>query len=470
MKLRFFKVLQGLTNKRGQSAITLAMLTISFLLLSGFSLDVANLFIHKTRLQRALDAGGIGGISRYKSGITPTTIKDAAIEIAQYNLHEMGFSDSEITELSGTFTVDADQVATLNLSGKVLVNTIFMRLIPNAALATVTVSSDATARRNPAVISLVLDISGSMSEEIEVLKLAASSFVRSFEEGLDQMAIIAFADMAFLIVPMQPINFATFDSPINGLTANGYTGFSDAIAMGRKELEKVNSTIAVKSMVVFTDGAPTAIRPIFIDGKTPPLPKNYPPPANDQFYDYVALLAHLNQATPPRLLNPSAVTPTCRNACVPAQLPLCNNIANCLNSFAYNDSRGNPGHFSHIASLNSPYTEIRKEGYDLSIIESDYAKTDGTTIYSVGLGTEASVSNDPYQNVNDSSSLKSVLLRRVANDPLTSGDPSFPSSDPDPDLTNNPSHPEGAYFLAENAGELDQLFDTIAQRIKLRLL
>ncbi len=96
-----------LRNERGQSAITLALLTITFLLLSGFALDTANLLIKKSHLQRALDAGAIAGITRYASGDASSTIADTARKMALYNLQEMGIDNSNST-INASFTTDQD--------------------------------------------------------------------------------------------------------------------------------------------------------------------------------------------------------------------------------------------------------------------------------------------------------------------------------------------------------------------------
>jgi len=446
----------NLKNEKGQSAIMLAMLTITFLLLTGFSLDTGNLLLEKSHLQRALDAGVIAGITRYASGDASGTIASTAQEMALYNLREMGLAN-KVDNVTATFTVDKDQVATLSLTGKVNTNTLFMYLIPGGGLATVTTAGSSTGVRNPAIISLVLDVSGSMSASMTALKNAANAFVDTFEEGLDQIALISFSDKALVLVPMQIVNKTTLHNQINGLASGGFTGSSEALVLGRKELEKITNPIAVRAMLLFTDGAPNVVRPIFTNGKTPPLTKNYPSTAPVN-YDYVA---RLNQ-TPPDLLNPNTMNSTCmRNGNCPVT---CTNIANCLNSFAYNDSRGNPGHFSHITSLISPYTQMRKESYDLAIIESDYAKTDKITIYTVGLGTEAAKTSDPYQNVDDTGSLKPVFLRRIANDPASASDPAFPG------LPTNNSHPIGTYLQTPNTSNLTSLFQTIAQKIKLRLI
>ncbi len=452
MKLQFIKKMD-LRNERGQSAITLALLTITFLLLSGFALDTANMLIKKSHLQRALDAGAVAGITRYASGDASGTIADTARKMAVYNLQEMGISSDNST-VNAAFTTDADQIATLKLTGTINTKTLFMRLIPGAGLSTIITTGSSTARRNAAILSLVIDVSGSMSGSMTALKNAANAFVDSFEDGIDKMALISFADRATVLVPMGLVNKANLHSKINALTSNGYTGTSEAVVLGRKELETAVNPAAVRAMLIFTDGAPNVIRPIFTDANSAFVPKNSPaPPAAPVNYDY---FLQLNTAPQPQLHGTSAAMPqVCTNA---------HTIAQCLNSFSYLDSRNKPGHFAHVTSFASPYTEMKKESYDLAVLESDYAKADNITIYTIGLGTESTVAGDPYQNVEITDRLKPVFLRRLANDPASAADPAFPG------LALNNTYPNGTYLQTPNASDLTNLFKSIAQRIKLRLI
>jgi hypothetical protein len=109
-------------------------------------------------------------------------------------------------------------------------------------------------------------------------------------------------------------------------------------------------------------------------------------------------------------------------------------------------------------------SRIVRETYDLSLIESDYAKADSTTIYTIGLGTQASEGSDPYQNVDDSSNLKSYFMRRVANDPTSVSDPSFPG------IPSSPAYPKGIYLQTPDPDHLLGLFETVALRLKVRLV
>ncbi len=451
MKLQFINF-DLVKNKKGQSVLFASFFIIALLITGGVSVDSAHLFLSKAKAQRAVDASAMAGITRYENGITDSNqIRASALKMAQYNLNQMGISGSEIKNLDANLNVDSNRVARLTINSTINVPTFFMRLIPAAGLDTITIHVKSTSKRNPAVISLVLDTSGSMDgSKIQALKNAANAFVDSFEDGLDEMAIIGFSYRANLLSAMAPVNKTSLHSVINRLAADGWTNIAEALAMGRKQIEATNNPDAIKAILLFTDGAPNNYRAYFINGKNP-LTKNYPS-VNPQYYDYIIYAAN----SPRQAVTPSSLSVKCSAGS--------SSFTNCFNNFAYKDSRMVTRAGSSAISLSNSNTSIPKESYHLGIIESDYAKTDKVIIYTIGVGTQAAQNADPYQDVNDEQSLKSYFLRRVANDPASRNDPPFPN------LPNNPTHPAGIYFQTPNPNDLVDIFKTVARKIKLRLI
>lgn len=449
MKLQY----TNLTNERGQSVLFASFFTIALLIVGGVSVDGAHLFLEKSKAQRAVDASAMAGITQYENGITaPDQIRDAAIAMARYNLNQMGISQNEIQALDATLNVDSNHVARLAISSTINVPTFFMRLIPTAGLASITIRVKSTSKRNPAVISLVLDTSGSMDgSKIQALKTAANAFVDSFEDGLDEMAIIGFSYRANLLSSMAPVNKTALHAVINQVYADGWTNIAEAMSMGRQQIENANNPEAVKAILLFTDGAPNTYRAYFINGKKPPLTKNYPA-TSPQYYDYIIYAAE----SPRKVIVPSTLATKCTAGS--------SSLSNCFSNFAYKDSRLVTRVGSANISLSNSNTSIVKESYHIAILETDYAKSDDVTVYTVGLGTQAAENADPYQNINDHQSIKSYLLRRLANDPTGKNNPSFPN------LPKDASHPTGVYFQTPNPNDLVDIFQTVAKRIKLRLI
>ncbi len=442
-----------LGSEKGQAILFASFFTIALLIVGGVSVDSAHLFLSKSKAQRAVDASAMAGITQYENGITNADqIKESTEAMARFNLSQMGIAESEIESLDADLNVDENQVARLTINSTLNVPTFFMRLIPAAGLDTITIRVKSASKRNPAVISLVLDTSGSMDgSKIQALKTAANAFVDSFEDGLDEMAVVGFSNRADLLSPMALVNKAALHTVINQLNANGWTNIAEAASMGRKQIESTNNADAVKAILLFTDGAPNTYRAYFINGKQPPLVKNYPS-SNPQYYDYIIYSAN----SPRQVIVPQTLAVKCSANS--------SSFLSCFNNFGYKDSRMNTRVGSATISLSNSNTAVIKESYHLGIIETDYAKSEGITLYTIGLGTQAAQGSDVYQNVNDHQKIKSYFLKRVANDPAGNNDPAFQN------LPNNSSHPAGIYFQTPNPADLVNIFQTVAKRIKLRLI
>jgi Flp pilus assembly protein TadG len=459
MKLPFIKWVD-LKDQKGQAIIIGTFFVTALLALGGISVDTAHVFLKKSRLQRTVDAAAMAGIARYDSGVTNAGEVEAQTEqMARYNLLQMNVKESEIQSVTAELTVDANQVAEIALDCRISIPTFFLRLIPGANLDNITVNTVSTSKRNPAVISLVLDVSGSMScnggcpSKFQALKDAAHAFVDSFEEGLDQMAVISFSTTATVRQPMAIVNRANLHTVINSLVASGWTNISEGVSAGRIQIESANNPEAVEALLLFTDGAPNHFRAIFTNAKTGAgkPPKNYPPGGPFVWWDYILAIPE----NPMVVKRPVTLAGVCSGTS--------SSISNCFNSLAYRDSREvvRPG--SGLINMSSETTML-KETYHLAIVEADYGKADGTTFYSIGLGTQATEGADVYQSITNYSNIKSYLLKRIANDPAGVSDPQFPS------LPEDPSHPAGIYFQTPDPNDLVELFQAVAKRIRLRLL
>ena len=83
---------------------------------------------------------------------------------------------------------------------------------------------------------------------------------------------------------------------------------------------------------------------------------------------------------------------------------------------------------------------------------------------------------DEYQVVENETQIKTYLLRRIANDPKTLNDPPFDDITYLPDRVNQyPAREplgdaEGKLFLVEDSAELNQVFQNVGKRIKVRLI
>lgn len=136
-----------------------------------------------------------------------------------------------------------------------------------------------------------------------------------------------------------------------------------------------------------------------------------------------------------------------------------------------------PNNTFGLAGDNSVGTTIEdryKELYTLAAIQAaTFIRQNRGTIYTVGWGNEAPVDpGDPFQNVFDNASLKSVTLANIANDRMKNhrqSHPDYPGTDVVAFRDPNIERP-GAYYAAPDADGVRKALSFISRKIKLRLI
>ena len=286
-------------RSRGQAAILLALTSVALFLVVFLALDGAHLYLNKVKLQAAIDAAAVSGVTTLVNIVQRGGDPDIALsqqlveknskELAAYNMKEMGLKSESITA-----TAEIEPLSrrmSLDVRGTILSRTFIMGIIGKKDIL---VSSHAIVHRNPAIISLVLDVSGSMSEanKMPEMKKAAKLFVETMQVNVDQMALIVFDLDGKVEVPMAlltPFNKSQILAAIDGLDADGFTNISEGMHLARKEIEKtinanqIATARATKTIVFMTDGAPNVLRGKFLKPK-PALGPDPAPPT----YEYYA--------------------------------------------------------------------------------------------------------------------------------------------------------------------------------------
>lgn len=479
-------------SQNGQALVILTLSAVILMALTGLGIDVANLFLKKARLQAAIDAATIAGITSLVTRVSetsdpgPTTTlaaETAAKQIAAFNIQQMGLMEGSLAEIEqlidATATVHpVTREMTLSVSATLSVNTLFVDIIGLADHTDVSASGEA--RRNPAIVSLVLDRSGSMDclgscpGKLQAMKDGAIAFINTFLINVDHLALISFNHIATVDQDMGLLtNLAkqAMVDAINAIAAGGGTNIAEGIQLGRLEIENFiednpeSTRQAVEAIGLVSDGAPGAIKANLLQpDPTPPGGSPLQPNVGSEYHYYPI----------PYNDNTDRIYDSNSNG------QPCGSIQNCLLDFSYLDSKGNLQGFNQsggtITNLNElGNSELRKEMYDLAVIEADYAKDfrnpsdpedTGITIYTVGLGDASTNNSDPYQSASETIKIKPILLRKLANDAQAAGDPIFqPVS-----VNFDPNQPEGVYLETPNSGELEVLFLEIARRIQLKLI
>ena len=423
-----------LRGQQGQIFVMLALSSVMLMALTGFAVDVANNTLKKAQLRRALDAGAIAGMNSLASGSDDVKAKGDAEEIARYNLDKMGIPYDSVQA-----TIPNDH-ASITVNGTISVNTLFLKLV-NIQHSSIT--SHATARKNVAIISIILDVSGSMKgAPIASLISAADKFVMRFQPKVDQIAIISFNHNATVNRTMGTFNQhseLTTDI-IDKFVAGGATNLQEALMKARLEIENAQNvpSNSVKAIVLFTDGAPSAMRGRFTKATirnqgAKSLQANNPsdsplklavnePQAND-IYDYSLWNAQTSDTYiqqlflpggdlgqylyPNSTVEPGSFVAPCANLYGSGYYPWAKNSGfyyvnayDCMDHFEYADSRG--AIRSSLTSVWpgwSMWIQSKLEIYNSAIYEADYAKNEGITIYVIGLGDPAV--EDPTYNCGD---------------------------------------------------------------------
>ncbi len=392
------------TSRNGESGFSIAIgvfIVVGLMAAVGLAVDAGQIYRDKLRLQRALDAGAVGGSKLLSNDDTDEDAGPLARQIALNNLAAMGLRPGDVNVW---FENPPPKPGVLALHGTIKARTMLLRVLPGVRDTTI-VAATSRAAQKPTMIALVLDFSGSMvsvvggKRKIDALKDAAIKFIGLFEPGMDFMSLVIFAGNAYVPTDanmtkhfMQNSTASkNFDNIVSaqvvaydaGLTADPRTwptgtnhDFGLRLAQ-RQMLHDVAShsylETANKAIVIVTDGAPTASC------------------SNDRTNaDFNLHETELGSVTDASL---------CTIA--PATAP------------------GDPAPWMH-------WNTEELVHYDRSLQQADRARVriPDVKIFTVGIGALSGTSlerTDPYQDYHDQSSLKSNFLRRMANVEMPAG-------------------------------------------------
>jgi Ca-activated chloride channel family protein len=111
--------------------------------------------------------------------------------------------------------------------------------------------------RKPANIALVVDTSGSMSEEnkLDQAKQGLRVFLSQLSPN-DRVGLITFNDKVFRLSPISPFGSSRTKllTAVNGLFPDGQTAVYDATTAGVQEVQKLKDASRINAVVVLTDG------------------------------------------------------------------------------------------------------------------------------------------------------------------------------------------------------------------------
>ena len=274
-----------LGDQRGMFALATAVALVSLFAFVALGIEVGKWYIVRAELGKSVDAASLIGAKNISNPWLDQHFNVGEGE----GLAELVEAVGEANFTPGFFGASAP---TVEMSGSVVDGKVFVSAntdVTNYAARTLEtaqtagkydkthVASLGGAQKRDVEIMLVLDRSGSMSQEMDDLKAAAKSFVDYFEDtqANDKLGLISYSTAVTVDEPLDTDFVDAMKLKIDDMVASGWTNMEDAIdqadgASGFTDQSGVPGDQRVQQFLVFfTDGHPTAFRSTY-DANTAP--------------------------------------------------------------------------------------------------------------------------------------------------------------------------------------------------------
>jgi Flp pilus assembly protein TadG len=421
--------------ERGQILILLAFVMIGLMLCSALAIDVGFAYVTKARLGKAVDAACLLGMANLAQGQgTATTI---ATNTFSANYPVTGL-DANAPTVNVSFTTSSNQQV-VGVSATATIRTIFMGLLPG--YRTLNVSASAQALRGFLAMTVVLDRSGSMAGNggQAALQSAAPTFVNYFNNTTDQIGMVSYASNARVdfSIANHFLDAGNIPTKIAGLTFTGATFGPGGLTLAKTQEDSVvpqQGQNLVKVVVYFTDGLVNTIQTTLSCNGTPTL-------YNIGGYD-------INNDPNVGFFVPATGVQTYRYD--GRYWYTCDGSGNCNTQTSTSCLRNDAGFTSAIDGSTKSFTRAHvtadAQYQALQTAAAMRAENPGVYVYAIGLSTKP---DTPF-------------LQQIANDPASS---TYDSTKPVGMAVFAPDCPS-----SQCTTELQQIFQTIAAKILLRLI
>ena len=538
-------------DEKGAVIVLFIFALVALLALAGLAIDAGNLYRAQLQTQKAADAAVLAGIGTtiLDEETLKTNIEQRAREVAEDNLALAGLIPAAIVPAYNTASAPP---VPLQVSTSVNVDFLLIDSVPFFMLGTTSTASGASVnglargQRRDANVSLLLDTSYSMDcpatgdcecqkpeganmacpgERLDNLKTAVNTFIGYFNENRDRINVVAYDTAAELKYSASNIPFSksALRGIVDDFTPAGNTNFCDAMYRAFSDISSNVPADQDVSYVFFSDGTPTAARLLFADVKSGAAGVSSPTPLGNYDYQHFSIgYAPVgdNYFGPSQMVkwnglsrgytvgdangNPvpigAAFIPGCSQPYTPGQIAdpaaFREVFSGCLNTLAFHMPGTASGMYGANYGLSSFGTAWHEQYYNCAVQTSDFLREHRGIVYTIGLGSPACITADPYQNIWDMLSRKDSLMARIANDFLLAkvspntaellaehqaAGCSYAAVPPFPDynFTNGSSYEainatptprNGRYLYTTDATDLNELFKTIAVKIRLRLI
>jgi hypothetical protein len=406
--------------RRSRSSTSGAILLLSviaflvLLLVVSLVIDGGLIYGRRAEVAKAVDAAAIAGINNFSQG--EGTAEQLARDLFAANYH-MTSRDARPPDVRVQFSQDSSGNERVDITAAAHLRPLFLQVIPGFGVFDV--HATAQAQREKLVLSIVLDRSGSMNANGGCIGLppAVDTFVSFFDDNLDRAALVTFASNARVDVPMtRPFRTRIQNAVPRNCSQdyNGFTFFDGGLRLAG--IQNGGVVVApgeqvIKVVVFFTDGLANTFQGTF--------------PCNP---DRVLNLTSGDAGNNVNLLDPVTGAVLC-SSFNGGSLPCCPGLTTFTSIVGGTRWAVGP----------NAGRDVRQEAKDVALYRARDLRLAGNVIYTIGLG------NDADQN----------FLREIANDPASS--------------TFDPSQPAGEFAFAPSAADLQEVFQTIARKILVRL-
>lgn len=482
VEVRFVRA-KNIKSHRGQVFLLLAVLIPILIVLAGFGLDLGVAYVTKSTLSKSVDAAALTAMKNINlgTGTLPNcslTSGAAAVGLDTFNVNYKSVPGLGTPPTpSICFTTDSNNNTIVNVSATATINTYFLRaisIIPGITTNynTLSVSASATAQRNPMIMSLVLDVSYSMENNggSTALAPAVEDFIADFDpnnnDTIDYVSMVTFGTSAVVDVPnTQPFKNAIDSAVSQKFWANGivnYTNSQAGLLDGQTQIADQAAKVSsgenvIKVLVFFTDGWPNIQQDTLTcpaatkGGKTTTANLLYCgcDPGDESLSLCQSSGAVFFEPSTCSSSNNSCSAPTtgCGSSKTTAQLP--QNFPDQQTNSTEPLVVGSNFNIEYCggqtpASGQTLASDAMYRAVQVSTNSSTGLLSQGVYVYAIGMGS--AITNQPAAK---------EFLREIANDPSAS--------------TYNPQLPIGEAVFASNSSDLNQVFQTIASKILLRL-
>ena len=290
MKLHFFRY-KG-ASQRGLAIPLFLISLIGLLFLLGLVIDISNLYHAQIRLQRSVDGAALASAKLQHKPIDINSsqqrqelidnIEWVAKEVVKESLAAQNYQPHQYdmpTYVSAHFPSSTMPAPGTTVRGPHTIvrahlkpNLYLLNLLPDF-ISNPILTAEAEAEARSAIISVILDISGSMNsnmggiKKIDALKQAAKQFVNLLRNSRDIVSLTTFSDRAQLRVAANDYwdtssqinnHRNTLVNTIEAINAGGWTNSSESLFIGWQSIKDQVATYPFLPcfVVFFTDGAP----------------------------------------------------------------------------------------------------------------------------------------------------------------------------------------------------------------------